>query len=150
MYTHAHQHTQVRTFCVSPARKIKIARLLAFDDLKHLNLFELLFISSFLIQAKQCEDMPAKNLQLTIQSKFGSRESDPFAYIHKIILITTTTGNINTLIILNIGTDRSEQTVQTQIRLLLMEQSDQGLLCLLFCLHLLNTILHCKIQLFQL
>ena len=40
-----------------------------------------------------------------------------------------------TAIILNIGTDRSEQTVQTQIRLLLMEQSDQGLLCLLFCLH---------------
>ena len=55
-----------------------------------------------------------------------------------------------TVIILNIDTDRSEQTVQTQIRLLLMEQSDQGLLCLLFCLHLLNTILHCKIQLFQL
>ena len=54
-----------------------------------------------------------------------------------------------TVIILNIGTDRSEQTVQTQIRLLLMEQSDQGLLCLLFCLHLLSTILHCKIQLFQ-
>ena len=52
-----------------------------------------------------------------------------------------------TVIILNIGTDKSEQTVQTQIRLLLMEQSDQGLLCLLFCLHLLNTILHCKIQL---
>ena len=44
-----------------------------------------------------------------------------------------------TVIILNIGTDRSEQTVQTQIRLLLMEQSDQGLPCLLFCLHLLNT-----------
>ena len=55
-----------------------------------------------------------------------------------------------TVIILNIGTDRSEQTVQTQIRLLLMEQSDQGLLCLLFCLHLLTTLLHCKIQLFQL
>ena len=55
-----------------------------------------------------------------------------------------------TVIILNIGTDRSEQTVQTQIRLLFMEQSDQGLLCLLFCLHLLNAILHCKIQLFQL
>ena len=53
-----------------------------------------------------------------------------------------------TVIILNIGTDRSEQIGQTQIRLLLMEQSDQGLLCLLFCLHLLNTILHCKIQLF--
>ena len=55
-----------------------------------------------------------------------------------------------TVIILNIGTDRSEQKVQTQIRLLLMEQSDQGLLCLLFCWHLLNTILHCKIQLFEL
>ena len=55
-----------------------------------------------------------------------------------------------TVIILNIGTDKSEQTVQTQIRLLLMEQSDQDLLCLLFCLHLLNTILHCKTQLFQL
>ena len=54
-----------------------------------------------------------------------------------------------TVIILNIGTDRSEQTVQTQIRLLLKEQSDQGLLCFLFYLHLLNTILHCKIQLFQ-
>ena len=57
---------------------------------------------------------------------------------------------MDTVIILNIGTDRSEQTVQTLIRLLLMEQSDQGLLCLLFCLHLLNTKLHCKIQLFQL
>ena len=54
-----------------------------------------------------------------------------------------------TVIILNIGTDMSGQTVQTQIRLLLVEQSDQGLLCLLFCLHLLNTILHCKIQPFQ-
>ena len=57
---------------------------------------------------------------------------------------------IFTVIILSIRTDRSEQTVQTQIRLLLMEQSDQGLLCLLFCLHLLNAILQCKIQLFQL
>ena len=39
-----------------------------------------------------------------------------------------------TVIILNIGTDRSEQTVQTQIRLLLMEQSDQGLLCYSVCI----------------
>ena len=49
-----------------------------------------------------------------------------------------------TVIILNIGTDRSEQTVQTQIRLLLMEQSDQGLLCLLFCLHLLTQ--YCSVK----
>ena len=34
--------------------------------------------------------------------------------------------------------------MQTQIRLLLKEQSDQCLLCLLFCLHLLNAILHSK------
>ena len=32
-------------------------------------------------------------------------------------------------------TDKSGQTVQTQIRLLLEEQSDQGLHCLLFHLH---------------
>ena len=46
----------------------------------------------------------------------------------------------STVIIWSIETDRAEQTAQTQIRLLLKEQSDQGLLCLLFCLHLLNTI----------
>ena len=66
------------------------------------------------------------------------------------MMILVKSYNPSTVIILNIGTDRSEQTVQTQIRLLLMEQSDQGLLCLLFCLQFLNTILHCKIQLFQL
>ena len=37
---------------------------------------------------------------------------------------------IDTVIILNFRTDRSGQTVQTQIRL--EEQSDQGLHCLLF------------------
>ena len=37
---------------------------------------------------------------------------------------------------LSFQTDRSGQTVQTQIRLLLEEQSDQGLHCLLFHLHL--------------
>ena len=36
---------------------------------------------------------------------------------------------------LSFRTDRSGQTVQTQIRLLLEEQSDQGLHCLLFHLH---------------
>ena len=39
---------------------------------------------------------------------------------------------------LSFRTDKSGQTVQTQIRLLLEEQSDQGLHCLLFYLHLLN------------
>ena len=41
-----------------------------------------------------------------------------------------------TVMILGFRTDRSGQTVKTQIRLLLEEQSDQGLRCLLFPLHL--------------
>ena len=40
-----------------------------------------------------------------------------------------------TVMIQSFWTDRSGQTVQTQIRLLLEEQSDQGLHCLLFHLH---------------
>ena len=43
--------------------------------------------------------------------------------------------------ILSPGTGRSEQTLQTQIRLLLEEQSDQDLQCLPFYPHLLNSIL---------
>ena len=43
-------------------------------------------------------------------------------------------------VIINFRTDRSGQTVQTQIRLLLEEQSDQGLHCLLFHLHLFSEI----------
>ena len=45
------------------------------------------------------------------------------------------------VIFLSIRTDRSGQTVQTQIRLLLQEQSDQGLHCLQFPLHLLDALL---------
>ena len=45
------------------------------------------------------------------------------------------------VMILNFGTDRSGQTVQTQIRLLLEEQSDQGFHCLLFHLHVFDKIL---------
>ena len=50
---------------------------------------------------------------------------------------------------LSIGTDKSKQTVQTLIRLLPKEQSDQGLHCLPFQLHLLDTSLHWKIKLFD-
>ena len=42
----------------------------------------------------------------------------------------------STVMTLSFRTDRSGQTVQTQIRLLLEEQSDQGLHCLMFHLHL--------------
>ena len=41
---------------------------------------------------------------------------------------------------LNFRTDRSGQRVQTQIRLLIEEQSDQGLHCLLFHLHIFDKI----------
>ena len=51
-----------------------------------------------------------------------------------------------TVKVLSIGTDRSEQTVQTQNTLLLgsLEQSDQGLHCLLFHPHLLDAFWQCK------
>ena len=45
-----------------------------------------------------------------------------------------------TVTILSFRTDRSGQAVQTQIRLLLEEQSDQGLYCLLIHLLLLDEI----------
>ena len=48
--------------------------------------------------------------------------------------------SLYTVMIQSFRTDRSGQTVQTQIRLLLEEQSDQGLHCLLFHLHLLDEI----------
>ena len=46
--------------------------------------------------------------------------------------------------ILSCLTDRSGQTVQTQIRLFLEEQSDLGLHCLPFRLHLLDALLNGK------
>ena len=55
----------------------------------------------------------------------------------------------STLMILNFRTDRSWQTVQFQIRLLLEEQSDQGLHCLPFQLHLLEALLYGKATLFK-
>ena len=45
---------------------------------------------------------------------------------------------VSTVQILCIGTDRSQQAVQTKIRLLLKKQSDQGLRCLPFHQHLLD------------
>ena len=45
-----------------------------------------------------------------------------------------------TVMILSFRTDRSGQSMQTTIRLLLEERSDQGLHCLLFHLHLFDEI----------
>ena len=54
-----------------------------------------------------------------------------------------------TVMILSFLTDKSGQTVQTQIRLLLEKQSDQGLHCLQFPLHLLDTLLGGRATLFK-
>ena len=53
-----------------------------------------------------------------------------------------------TVMILSFRTDWSGQIVQTQIRLLLEEQSDQGLHCLQYCLHLLDALLYGKTSFF--
>ena len=52
--------------------------------------------------------------------------------------------NTCTVMILSFRTDRPGQTVQTQIRLLLEEQSDEGLHCLPFRLHRLDPLLYGK------
>ena len=54
-----------------------------------------------------------------------------------------------TVKILCIGTDRSQQTVQTKIRLLLKKQSDQGLHCLPLHQLLLDALMQCYIKLYQ-
>ena len=51
-------------------------------------------------------------------------------------------GRVSTVMILSFQTDMPGQTVQTKIRLLLEEQSDQGLHCLPFRLHRLDSLLY--------
>ena len=56
---------------------------------------------------------------------------------------THTHTSLSTVMILSFQTDMPGQTVQTQIRLLLVEeQSDLGLHCLPFCLHRLDSLLY--------
>ena len=54
-----------------------------------------------------------------------------------------------TIIFLSFRTDRSGQTMQTQIRLLLEEQSDLGLHCLPFRLHRLDSLLYGRATYFK-
>ena len=56
---------------------------------------------------------------------------------------------MSTVMTLSFQTDRSGQTVKTQIRLLLEEQSDPGLNCLLFHLHLFDKIPYVLASLFE-
>ena len=55
---------------------------------------------------------------------------------------------MHTVMILSFRTDWSGQIVQTQIRLLLKEQPDQGLHYLQYCPHLLDAILDGKTSFF--
>ena len=68
--------------------------------------------------------------------------------LKKVPLIATMCSVISTVQILCIGTDRSQQTVQTKMRLLLKQQSDQGLRCLPPHQHLLDALMQCYIKLF--
>ena len=54
-----------------------------------------------------------------------------------------------TVMILSFWTDMPGQTLQTQVRLLLEEQSDQGLHCLPFHLHRLDSLLNGRATLFK-
>ena len=60
--------------------------------------------------------------------------------LKKILFIQLCYSNDPTVMILNFLTERSGQTVQTQIRLLLEEQPDQGPHYLLFHLHVFDKI----------
>ena len=87
--------------------------------------------------------------QLISQSKFSGPRKFTLSYQHleiTVVEIFIKTGN--TVQIVCIGTDRSQQTVQTKIRLLLKKQSDQGLRCLPFHQHLLDALMQCYIKLF--
>ena len=78
-----------------PARIIMIARLVSFDELQRRNLSEILRLPSFLMLVKQCEDPSVNTLLPILQSKFGSGESEPFAYFQRMKPRTTTTENMN-------------------------------------------------------
>ena len=72
------------------------------------------------------------------QGTFNKYNDCIFILRHKL------SGNLITVMILRFWTDWSGQIVQTQIRLLLEEQSDQGLHYLQYCLHLLDALLYGK------
>ena len=83
-------------------------------------------------------------IQLVTHSLGHFAEEKKRFLIHTGVLATS--GN-STVQILCIGTDRSQQTVQTKIRLL-KKQTDQGLRCLPFRQHLLDALIQCYIKLF--
>ena len=72
-----------------------------------------------------------------------SKNKKNIKIFHLKIIVFTAEKNcsiLHSVMFLCFRTDRSWQSVQTQIRLLLEEQSDQGLYCLLCHLHLFDEI----------
>ena len=67
----------------------------------------------------------------------------------EIILLELLESFIDTVMILRFRTDRSGETVQTQIRLILEEHPDQGLHCLQCRLHPLGAVLYDKATLLK-
>ena len=74
---------------------------------------------------------------VSLDCKSRGREFEPRHIILEIVLEI-----IFTVMILSFRTDMPRQTVQTQIRLLPEEQSDQGLHCLRFRLHRFGSLLY--------
>ena len=82
----------------------------------------------------------------------NQRRPLPHVYIFALYACAHTHENKHitcTVMILSFRTDMPGQTVQTQIRRLLEEQSDQGLHCLLFRLHRLDSFLYGRATLFK-
>ena len=98
-----------------------------------------------------CCDDRESFLVMRLQSPVSiSRPSGNFL-LHNQSSLTTQLWRLSyiyaTVKILCIGTDRSQQTVQTLIRLLLQKQSDQGLRCLPLHQLLLDALMQCYIKL---
>ena len=86
--------------------------------------------------------------------KEAKASSFSFAFNNFSVILTLTLWSLrilwDTVPVLSFRTDRSGQTVQTQIRLLLEKQSDQSLHCLAFHQLLLDTLFyHGKAMLFK-
>ena len=99
------------------------------------------------------ESAPMPLILSLSQMKCGLQVHVPFT----IILPNKSQNNVDriqdgcrsTVKILCIGTDRSRQTVQTKIRLLLNKQSEQVLRCLPLHQLLLDALMQCYIKLYQ-
>ena len=100
-------------------------------------LFFLLFLISKINIVKKIIQLPPYSNKLSLLSLIKYVDKSIFNFRKKMCLFLFYSRFI-TVMILNFRTDQSGKTVQTKIRLLLEEQSDHGLHCLLF--HLYHTL----------